>query len=557
MSYRVSRRRFIRNTALFAAGLSTPLLKIPEGRTQDNEFRDAIVIGSGFGGAIAALRLAEAGIDTLVIERGRRWAVTNPRANDTFCTFRNPDQRAGWLRKNSPQSGAGFGDPTDNLVIPTPYAGILEGIDDGTNPKAGRVNLEKIYSKGVLITNGVGVGGGSLIYNAILYQPSQDNFERVFPRGISYNEMASVYYPRALSILGAAPTPSDILNTTYYRASRMLLNLGLSAGYRSFLVPIGVDWNKVRDELAGNRIPSAIVGESWYGLNSGAKNSVDTNYLARAEATKKVQVVTLTLVTSISEVPSGGYRVNCIQLDEGGNQIGQKSYTCRMLFLGAGSMGTSALLVRAKGQGTLPRLNEFVGQGWGGNGDHFTVFGNLPNITNGQGQGGPSGVVIQDFAKDAVTGQPNPNYNGLNPVSLMNLVKWNGNDSIFGLAIGIPTQRGSFTYDPTTDAVTLNWNPNNDGIYDKAMYRMVGRILQQYNAASRQPNAVINSPATAHPLGGAVLGQACDLDGRVLGYNGLYVVDGALIPGSAAACNPALTIAAVAERCMDRILARR
>jgi cholesterol oxidase len=64
-----------------------------------------------------------------------------------------------------------------------------------------------------------------------------------------------------------------------------------------------------------------------------------------------------------------------------------------------------------------------------------------------------------------------------------------------------------------------------------------------------------NAGITAHPLGGVCMGTACDMYGRVKGYQGLYVVDGAFIPGSAAACNPALTIAAFAERCMDNIIA--
>jgi cholesterol oxidase len=61
---------------------------------------------------------------------------------------------------------------------------------------------------------------------------------------------------------------------------------------------------------------------------------------------------------------------------------------------------------------------------------------------------------------------------------------------------------------------------------------------------------------TFHPLGGAVLGQACDGYGRLAGYRGLYVVDSALIPGSTGACNPALTVTALAERCLDDVVTR-
>ncbi|MFJ9743925.1 GMC oxidoreductase, partial [Streptomyces sp. NPDC101166] len=61
-------------------------------------------------------------------------------------------------------------------------------------------------------------------------------------------------------------------------------------------------------------------------------------------------------------------------------------------------------------------------------------------------------------------------------------------------------------------------------------------------------------PSTWHPLGGASMGAVCDLDGRVLGQSGLYVLDGALMPGNTAACNPSMTIAALAERALDRLV---
>jgi choline dehydrogenase-like flavoprotein len=85
----------------------------------------------------------------------------------------------------------------------------------------------------------------------------------------------------------------------------------------------------------------------------------------------------------------------------------------------------------------------------------------------------------------------------------------------------------------------------------------------QVNGVSHEPadgsaenSAPANAGVTAHPLGGAVMGRACDFFGRVQGYRGLYVVDGAFIPGSTAATNPAFTIAAFAERSMADILAR-
>src|SRR5262245_638660 len=90
----MSRRKFLQSSVAGSVGLSLPN---PDWRdwTRTAEFVPAIVIGSGFGGAVAALRLARAGVQTLVLERGRRWPIT-PRG-DTFATFEQPDGRAAWL----------------------------------------------------------------------------------------------------------------------------------------------------------------------------------------------------------------------------------------------------------------------------------------------------------------------------------------------------------------------------------------------------------------------------------------------------------------------------
>jgi cholesterol oxidase len=222
---------------------------------------DALIIGSGFGGAIAALRLAEAGVSSVVLERGRRWPIRTD--GNTFATFEKPDGRAAWLSD------------TTNDLIPTPllqpYVGILELIDSTPRPAS-------ISAHGVVVRNGAGVGGGSLVYNAIMLQPRRELFRQVFPRSIDYDEMDDVYYPRVRHMLGQSPIPSDILATSYYASTRANLQQAQDAGmFKGSLVEYAVDWNIVRQEIAGKKTPSAIDGQSWYGLNSGAKNSVDKN----------------------------------------------------------------------------------------------------------------------------------------------------------------------------------------------------------------------------------------------------------------------------------------
>jgi cholesterol oxidase len=148
--------------------------------------------------------------------------------------------------------------------------------------------------------------------------------------------------------------------------------------------------------------------------------------------------------------------------------------------------------------------------------------------------------------------------------------------------IGLCTPVGRFEYRPATGDVELVWSA--DG--DRAARAAIQSTLRQLVTATGWPLPPLPLPPlpplpppldgllslaaaapyglldmnglesyTFHPLGGAVLGQACDGYGRLAGYRGLYVVDSALIPGSTGACNPALTVAALAERCMAHIVA--
>ena len=526
----LSRRQLLRRGMLGLAGAG--VLGARRASAQRDDFVPAVVIGSGFGGAVAALRLGEAGIDTVVLERGRRWPIRPD--GDTFATFEQPDGRAYWLRDRTGEAILGL--PQLEKPIDR-YVGVLEVVE----------------GNGIYIGAGAGVGGGSLVFNAIIVAPRRELFERIFPPEIDFDQMEDVYYPRVRRMIHSAPIPADILSTEYYRSSRVSLEQAKTAGFPTRDVDLAIDWDIVRDEIAGLRVPSAIAGQSFYGLNSGAKTSLDHNYLPRAEATGHVEILPQHAVLAIEHGHGGRYAVTVAGLSDDGEIVAPpRRLTCKYLFLAAGSIGTTSLLVRARDTGALPALNDHVGRHWGANGDIPVIRGALP-LTNA-GTGGPAGhFILEDLD------------NPLGPTSLVELVlPPHINAALYAVgapphfanyaSLGIPPAIGSFSYDAASDAVGLTW-PGNDPRLANFLGAAQGTlaVLDQRNASA---TLSFNPAVSAHPLGGAVLGKACDLAGRVKRCPGLYVVDGSLIEGSTGLANPSLTIAALAERCMEDILRR-
>ena len=326
MSKMISRRRFAQNTLAAAAGLS--ILPKQAFASKAPKIVEALVIGSGFGGAVASLRLAMRGIETVVLERGRRWNITA--AGDTFCTKESPDGRSTWL--------------SNTTILPPPVPNLPIDVFTGV--------FDRKVGTGMTAFFGAGVGGSSLIYGAITYQPPEDLFYKSFPRSINYQELDRVYFPRVREMLNATPIPEDILETDAYLSSRILLKEAAAAGLKIVKPPMAIDWDIVRKEIKGKKVPSITNGEVYYGTNSGAKNSVDQNYLHRAEETGFVEIRPLHVVTSIEEADRGMYRVVCNHINEQGAVLGEKTFVCRYLFLGAGSIGTPELLLRAQSRGT-------------------------------------------------------------------------------------------------------------------------------------------------------------------------------------------------------------
>ncbi|MFD4293697.1 GMC oxidoreductase [Rhodococcus sp. NPDC058505] len=497
--------------------------------------RTAIVVGSGFGGAVAALRLGQAGVRTTVLERGRRWPI-DP-AGNTFSTINQPDGRSAWFSDRPHLNQA-----TKILTIPR-YPGIVD----------------RVRGNGIDALYGAGVGGGSLAFGAFTPQPRRRDFEQVFPTQIDYTELDRVYFPRARAMLGTSPLPADLLAHPSYRGARAWLDDIRDFGGEPVLHDFCVDWDLVRDELAGRRPASYSIGEGPYGSNSGAKNSVDHNYLPAAEATGNVTVEPMHEVTEIREVSGQDrFEVAVRVIDETGAAVAHKTLVADYVFMAAGSFYTSALLATAKARGTLPRLGDQVGKGYGNNGD-FLMARTLLRRDYGARQGGPGVAVMYDDDNPdgpiSISWEASPFPDAAGGITSANLIQV------------ISDERGSVDYNPATGRAELNYPHSEESSdVDARAKRFAGRFHDRTEVRFGSPATGVpvysrlvdfGSGCTWHGLGGMVMGRACDHDGKVDGYANLFVVDGALLPGSSALVNPALTITAIAERCLDRFVAAR
>jgi len=514
---KVSRRHFIGSATAGAAMMSVA------GRASaliglTREDHRVVIIGSGFGGGVAALRLTKAGIPVTVLERGKWWP-TGPNA-DTFPTLNTLDKRALWYQ-SAPTI---FGQP----VLFEPYVGLLD----------------TMIGNGVIAICAAGVGGGSLVYQGMTLQPSEALFNAVLPTALDYKKMAQVYYPRVASMLKIATAPDSLIQSPTYRAARAFSTKAKAAGYSVEKIPMPIDWNYALAELRGEMKASYTNGDCALGVNNGGKNSVDVTYIKQAVDTGLARIQTHHNVTSIARATDGRWQIYVDRTDDSGRVLEQKILTAKALILAAGSLGTSKLLMRAAGRWTIPNLPDGVGKGWGTNGDRIFTWTD-PTQQFGAIQGGPVIYGSKDWSTPAKA-------NTIIQASLPPVGDANLNSTML-VGFGISPDRGRFTYNWLTDKVGLDWPTNGDQASAKVITDRIKRVAG-LTGTLIDTNAVLNS--TWHALGGACMGSVCDLEGRVLGQRGLYVLDGALIPGSTAACNPSMTIAAVAERAMDLIVQR-
>ncbi len=537
----LSRRRLLGLAALGGAAVAgmTTISAAPRAaaadrtspRAADGSFVPAVVIGTGYGAAVSALRLGEAGIPTLMLEMGQLW---NKPADDgnIFCGMLKPDRRSSWFksRTEAPLGSFLWLDVINRNI--DPYAGVLD----------------KVHFDEMSVYVGRGVGGGSLVNGGMAVVPKRSYFEEVLPR-VDAAQMYDRYFPRANSMLKVNHIDKKWFeDTEWYKYARVSRDQAGKAGLSTTFVPNVYDFDHMRREADGTAPKSALAGEVIYGNNHG-KQSLDKTYLAAALGTGKVTIETLHQVKAIRRQPDGSYVLSVAQIDADGKTVAQKEIGCRHLFLGAGSLGSTELLVRARDTGTLPDLNAEVGAGWGPNGNIMTGRANHIWNPTGANQSSIPALGIDDWDNPAA-----PVFAEIAPMPA-GLETW---VSLY-LAITKNPERGTFVYDKATDRAKLRWTRDQNTPAVEAAKSLFDRInkanttMYRYDLFGSQLKN-FSDDFSYHPLGGCVLGKATDLYGRVAGYPNLYVMDGSLVPGSIGV-NPFVTITALAERNIERIIA--
>lgn len=477
---------------------------------------DVVIVGSGYGAAVAALRLAQKGIKCTIIEMGLNWG----KSGIPYSTLLSPGKSSAWLRNTTIA-------PFGNFQYIEKFTGALDRLE---------FDHIKVYA-------GRGVGGGSLVNGGMAVLPKQNYFKEVFPN-LDDVEFYNKYYPRAQQTLKVNHIPDHFFNSTeFYQFARVGEAQAQKAGYKTVHVPNVYDFDYMQEEDKNNVPRSAFNEEVIYGNNYG-KNSLDKTYLKDAIATGLVTILDLSEVTDILPNAGNGYTLKIKVINTSGATVANKEIDCKKLFLCAGSMGTTQLLVKCKGNGSLPDLNDEVGMHWGNNGNLMTGRNFIGSAT------GVSQSTIPTSGVDNWEDALNPFFAEISPLP-MNLEAW----TTLYLVINRLKKTGNFYFDKTTNSVKLNW----DATHTDEMISNAMKFIDKMNAvnggtlASLLFNSGIGEDICYHPLGGCVIGKATDNYGRLRGMKNLYVIDGSLIPGTIGV-NPFLTITALAEYCMEHII---
>lgn len=528
-----SRRAFLAMTA----GVGISAVGLSGRRELTRSHYQAIVVGSGYGGGVSALRLGQAGVRTLVLEKGRLWDT--PDADGSrFSKVLPCDNRAGWFTPVAPSivpsyMGFSMADVARHTQTKQPVqAGICEKSVHGAHS----------------IFRGIAVGGGSMVNAAVAAIPTPAQVREAFP-DIDTVQFLRKYMRRAEDMLRISHRDMSWFEQTHwYQYARVARQYAANAGYSIDYTGSAYSFEYMEREDAGQVPRSALALEQQFGNNYGRVGSVDRTYLAAAQATGNVLVRALTEVTAIRREPDGEWVVSTRTIDRWGKMLGQREIGCEHLYLNAGVLGTVKLLLQARDTGALPDLSDEIGCGYGNNGDVM--------VAHMLKESDPAGTHQSIMGLINIDGRYDPS----NPVFA----------TIFSIPLAVETHalayyamvktddRAEITYDRESDTVTVNWpQAHTDHLFEKA--HAVFDSLTGANGVDYREDLFEGSAFaanTVHPMGGCVRGKATDSYGRLKGYQNLYVNDASLIPGYLG-CNPFMTVTALAEHNMEAILQNR
>ncbi len=476
-----------------------------------------IIVGSGYGGAVAALRLCEAGKKVCMLEMGLNWE----KSGIPFSKMQRPGKSAAWLRNKSIA-------PFFNLFSLEPFTGALDRLD----------------FKDIKIWVGRGVGGGSLVNGGMAVLPKRDYFEEIFPN-LDSELFFDYYFPKAQRELKVNVAREAFLDECkFYKFNKVGEAEAHKAGFKTIRVPNVYDFDYMEKEYR-NEVPrSAMDGEVIYGNNHG-KNSLDKTYLKKALATGNLEILDLHSVQHIQN-ENEGYRLEVDQINTLGEVVAKKSMSCKQLILAAGTMGTLELLLKSNAENGLKLHNE-VGKHWGNNGNFMTGRNWVQAFSGGLGFQQSTipvgGVDNWDDPKHTFFAELAPLPMGMNVATALYLM------------INKVDQPGSVHYDASTKKLVLDWSRKNTSKMEtNAKYFL--RKMNKVNGGTRSHMLFHNGfgyDVCYHPLGGTVLGKATSEFGKLKNHDNLFVLDGSLIPASIGV-NPFLTITALVEYCMENLL---
>lgn len=522
---------------------------------------DVLIIGSGFGGSVSALRLTEKGYRVGVLEAGRRFADAD------FA-------KTSWnLRK------------------------FLWA------PRLGCYGIQRIHPlRDVLILAGAGVGGGSLNYANTLYVPPEPFFADSQWAGITdWRSELMPHYEQAKRMLGV------VTNPTFTDADRIIKEVADEMGCGDTFVPtpVGVFFGPDGTKTPGKKVPDPYFGGvgpertgclecgcCMTGCRYGAKNTLLKNYLGLAESAG-AQVIPMTTVKGFEQRPDGLWQVRTVRTGSWVRRD-RRTFTASYLILAAGTWGTQHLLFKMRDKGKLPRLSQRLGVLTRTNSESIVGAGRLEvspdlNLTHGvaitssihptsdthiepvrYGKGSNAMGLLQTLMTDGPGPEgPDETYvprwrqlldaAGEDPRKMLRLLnprQWSERTMI---ALVMQHLDNSITTFTKRGRLGIRWysskqghgqpNPSWIPVGNEVTRRIAAKID---GVAGGTWGELFNIPLTAHFLGGAVIGDSpergvIDPYHRVYGYPSLLVVDGAAISANLGV-NPSLSITAQAER---------